>query len=198
MANQMIFLHFFPPPPPEEVAKAPEATAKDADAEPAKPDGGERPGEAAADEKPAANQADETKKDAAPDTNGAAAPAGQVEQPAIAPQWVTLGSGDPDSPYRMLVIATNQGAAIERIELNGPRFHELEDRTGYFGHLAPADAPQHGGALVRAVGLGTPAAVAGVQVGDVITAIDGHAIATAEALIECLCKRRPVRRFTSR
>ena len=47
----------------------------------------------------------------------------------IAPQWVTLGSVDPDSPYRMLITATNRGAAIERVELSDPEYRDREDRN---------------------------------------------------------------------
>ncbi len=41
-------------------------------------------------------------------------------QPAEPEQWITLGSADPEDPYRMLVTLTNKGAAVARIELNSP------------------------------------------------------------------------------
>ena len=63
-------------------------------------------------------------------------PAIVAAQPEISEQWLTLGSADPASPYRMLVTLTNRGAAVARIELNSPRFRNLEDQTGYLGHLA--------------------------------------------------------------
>lgn len=88
-------------------------------------------------------------------------------------QRVTIGSADPESDYVMLVTANNRGGVIERIELNNPRFRELEARRegrGYPGELAVTDAPA-GGVIVNAVGAGTPAAAAGLKVGDRITAI---------------------------
>ena len=63
----------------------------------------------------------------------------------------------------------NEGAAVERIELTSPQYRDLEDRSGYLGHLAPADAPNGGGCLVQVVGRGTPADTAGLKAGDTIT-----------------------------
>ena len=68
----------------------------------------------------------------------------------------------------MLVYLTNRGAAIERVEMNSPRYRDLENYSGYLGYLAPADAGG-AGALVRIVGAGTPAAQVGIAPGDVIT-----------------------------
>ncbi|MDZ4817901.1 MAG: YidC/Oxa1 family insertase periplasmic-domain containing protein [Planctomycetota bacterium] len=119
-----------------------------------------------------------------------AAPA--AEAPATPPvpnQHFALGSFDPNSPYRMLVTLTNRGAALERVEFNSNRFLELEDRSGYLGSLAPADNPQ--GCLVQVVGAGTPAAVAGLQAGDIITAIDEDQITNAAGLIDTLRKTKP-------
>jgi S1-C subfamily serine protease len=65
----------------------------------------------------------------------------------------------------MLATLTSEGAGIRRIELASPRYLDLDDRGGYLGHLELASAPE-GGLLVRAVGAGTPAAIAGVDKGD--------------------------------
>ena len=46
--------------------------------------------------------------------------AAAATEPAIAPQWVTLGSADPKDPYRMLVTLTNRGAAVERRRAQQP------------------------------------------------------------------------------
>ena len=90
---------------------------------------------------------------------------------SIPQQWVALGSAqrenDPTKKpaYDMLVILTNQGAAIEQIELNSPNYLHLEDRQwrrGYLGYLALTDA-EGGGAQVRVVGRGTPAEKAGLR-----------------------------------
>jgi hypothetical protein len=84
----------------------------------------------------------------------------------------------------MLVTFNSQGAAVERIELASPRYRDLEDRSGYLGHLALKETPS-GKCEVRVVGAGTPAALAvettdatlkGLQPGDVITSVDGTAV----------------------
>ncbi len=90
------------------------------------------------------------------------------------PAWITLGSMDPKSPYRMLVTLTNQGAAVSRIELNDPTFRDVEAYFGYLGQIvADADAAEASkdGVMVQIVGKGTPAEQ-GLKVGDKITQID--------------------------
>jgi YidC/Oxa1 family membrane protein insertase len=96
---------------------------------------------------------------------------------------VTLGSLDPASGYLMLVTLDNRGAAIERIEFNS-RFHDIDDRSGYLGHLALTDSRQ--GAQINVVGPGTPAALAkgadgstGLRVDDIITSVNGVAVPNA-------------------
>ncbi len=98
------------------------------------------------------------------------------EQPDIPPQWLTLGSADPAAEYRMLVTLTNKGAAVMRTELNSPRYHDLEDRSGYIGHFvvdeAAIDESLRGkGCPVQVVGPGTPAGEAGLLPGDLIKAL---------------------------
>lgn len=44
-----------------------------------------------------------------------------------------LGSLDPASPYRLLATIVNRGAAVERVELNSPRYRSVEDHGGYLG-----------------------------------------------------------------
>lgn len=120
-----------------------------------------------------------------------------VEPPKIAPaeivseESVTLGSVDEKSPYRMLVTLTNRGAAVERIELSSPRFHDLEDRTGYLGHLALTDVPNRGGCKVGIVGAGTPADRAGLKPGDIITQLGDVPVANKFAYREELSRTKP-------
>lgn len=120
-----------------------------------------------------------------------------VEPPKVAPQWISMGSVDPASPYRMLVTFNNQGGAIERLELNGSRYHEStwddlygpngrENLGGYLGHLAFTADEANQGLKVNAVGDGTPAAKAGIKVGDTITAINDHPIRTPADLDDFL------------
>ena len=89
--------------------------------------------------------------------------------PEVPLKFVTLGSLDRDTGYRMLLTLTNQGAAVRRAELNSPRFLDLNDFSGYLGHLELEDTPA--GVKVRAVGAGTPADKAGLKVDDVITKV---------------------------
>lgn len=95
-------------------------------------------------------------------------------------RWVTLGSVDPQSPYRMLVTFNSMGGAVERAELSSRQFLDLDDNHGYLGHLALTDGPR--GAKINVVGPGTPAASAkctkggrtdGLQVGDEIVSLNG-------------------------
>ena len=87
----------------------------------------------------------------------------QVEVPT---KIVTLGSGDPNGPFRQLVTATNRGASIVRIEL--PDYRDIQNHYGYLGHLELTPTSDGAGCRVRAVGPGTPAAEAGLAVDDVI------------------------------
>jgi len=99
-----------------------------------------------------------------------------AEEPAPAEEWISLGSADPDDPYRMLVTFTNRGAALARIELSRPRYRDIDDRSGYLGHLVMDKTAQGPGLPVQVVGAGTPAAKSGIKVGDIIQEIDGKPI----------------------
>jgi YidC/Oxa1 family membrane protein insertase len=161
---------FLAPPPPNEEVAAPNAI----DAEPTEPDGS---GE---EERPTP---DGTPGDDPPVEMGARDPNASQQQ------WVTLGSIDPQSPYRLLVTFNSRGAAVERAELSSRQFLDLEDAHGYLGHLALTDGES--GAKINVVGPGTPAANAkckqgnrkgGLQVGDEILAINGTKLEQSELL----------------
>ena len=94
-----------------------------------------------------------------------APPEKKIDEPR---QWVTLGSVDPDpkNPYRMLVTLSSEGASVARLELSSEHYRDLEDRSGYLGHLVMDNTDQGPGCLVQVVGAGTPAAAAGVRPGD--------------------------------
>ncbi|QDU27511.1 Membrane protein insertase YidC [Anatilimnocola aggregata] len=112
--------------------------------------------------------------------------------PTVARASVTIGSLDPTSPYTMLVTLDNRGAAVERVELNDPRFRDIEDQSGYLGHLGFALVGRDTkDATVQTVGPGTPASLAkpvdgtrpiGLQVGDVIREVNGAPIERGEEL----------------
>jgi YidC/Oxa1 family membrane protein insertase len=166
------------PEPAKEAAKAEKAPEPDKSAEqpaPQKPAEAEKPPQAAAPAKPV---------------------------PAVtAPQrWVTLGSADPESPYRMLVTLTDRGAAVARIELNSDRYRSLtgpDDKLaykgGYLGRVVMEETREGTGAAVQVVGPGTPAAKAGLKPGDLIVAVDGRTVTGEESLHKALEKTKPNR-----
>ena len=135
---------------------------------------------------PDAVDGNETEKTDASDSANTEA----IEQTTTKPVFISLGSHDPKSPYRMNVSLTNKGAAVTRIELNDPKYREVQDQTGYLGQIV-ADVNELGepdvsiptltekgvaveteeissplGCLVQIVGPGTPADKAGLKPGD--------------------------------
>ena len=56
-------------------------------------------------------------------------------------KYVTLGSLDMDSGYRMLVTLTNAGAAVHRAEMASSRFRDQHDWSGYLGELELKNVP---------------------------------------------------------
>jgi YidC/Oxa1 family membrane protein insertase len=114
------------------------------------------------------------------------------EEKPIPNQWFPLGSLD-SNHYKMLVLITNQGAAVERIELADPRYRDIdpENRFGYLGHLALVADKDEKGCRVNVVGDGTPAAIAGVKVGDVIVELNGQKTAIPDQLLDVLRGTKP-------
>ncbi|HEY4308254.1 MAG TPA: YidC/Oxa1 family insertase periplasmic-domain containing protein [Pirellulales bacterium] len=128
--------------------------------------------------------------------DGADKPAAAAKA-TIPEQRYTLGSADAASPYRQLVTFVNAGAAIERIELNSPRYLDQEDRSGYVGQLDLGLVPNdRAGALVRVVGPGTPAEAAGLKPNDVITALNGQPVLGPIEFHDLLLKTEPGQSFT--
>lgn len=133
----------------------------------------------------------------------AAEPADLKDAKAEPEIFLTMGSADPNDPYRMLVTASSRGAAIYWIELNSHRYLELHDKSGYLGELALAVSESGKGCEVRVVGPGTPAANAGLRApqrskagkiekpGDVITALDSQAINDPLDLELALAQTKP-------
>ncbi|MEE8451192.1 MAG: YidC/Oxa1 family insertase periplasmic-domain containing protein [Thermoguttaceae bacterium] len=125
---------------------------------------------------------------------------GPAEQPGdeqpILRQWPTLGSADPTDPYRMVVTLDSQGASVVRIELNSPRSRDLEDRSGYLGHLvideAEAEKLSSGsGCLVQVVPPGTPADKVGLLAGDLIVAVGKEQVTGVKTFRRALGRTKP-------
>jgi len=116
-----------------------------------------------------------------------------ARQPAVRARR-TLGSLDPTAAPRMLITLTSRGAAVERIELAGQRYLDQDDWSGYLGHLAVEESGE--GCRVGIVGAGTPAAVAGLSVGDVITTVGGVATPDSGALQRAIQATKPGQRVT--
>ena len=197
------------PPPPKEVVEAPEE--EEAPAE------GDRKTEESED----AEKTDKTKKgeitgkiektgkpDKGEGENGlgevgkieGADKAEEAEKPdeTAHPSWGTLGSADEKDPYRMLLTWTCKGGAIVRAELNSDRYLDLEDRSGYLGHLVLDESvvPQElvgKGCPVQVVGHGTPAKEAGLLPGDLIRKVDDREVTGPWSLEEALNETRPGR-----
>ncbi len=170
ISSQVLQAWLFPAPPPAAVAEKKPANPE---AEPA--------AEAKTEDPPAAETVIESAEDSPTDD-------------AAARTRFTLGSLDPKDPARMLVTLTSRGAAVERIELSNDRFHDQEDRAGYLGHLATEATDD--GCRVTVVGPGTPAAIAGIHVGDVIVRVAGAATADPAALADVLSQTRPDRKVS--
>ena len=137
--------------------------------------------------------ADEPPDEEPPDAQPADQPPPKKEipkAPAAPSRFATLGSVDPESPYRMLVTFTSQGAAVVRIELSNPKFRDLEDRSGYLGHIVIDTAARGAGCKVDVVGAGTPAAKAGLRPGDLIEAVDGTRVTGFSSLQEALAETK--------
>ncbi len=183
------------PQPPEPIAQAekqqagekPQGAEKEKAGPQSKP--GPKPKTGEAPKTPAT--AKEGEKPAKPSAEKPKPPQVAAAPPQHPSAYVTLGSADPKSPYRMLATFTSEGAAALRIELASGRYRELEDRSGYLGHITVDERVDGKGCPVQVVGPGTPAAEAGLRPGDVITAVDGQRVASADALGEVLKKTRP-------
>jgi YidC/Oxa1 family membrane protein insertase len=186
LAILMINMFINPPKPqPQREAKkpaaAPEIQPAEGEQEAAAKPAEETPPEETPAEQPAAAQA--------PD-QPAEEPAA-IEPPEISPDWVTLGSADPADPFRMLVTLSNEGASVVRVEMNSPRYRDQEDRSGYLGHIVGDEFAGGDGCPVQMVGEGTPAAQAGLEKGDLITAMDGKRVLGSWILKGLLKETKP-------
>ena len=161
------------------------------------------PKDQAAVEQPVEDEAAEAEDEAPSDPNSAepTIPAEELEPVADVPlQYLTIGSLDPNSPYRLLATLTNQGAGIKRIELTSPKYRDLHDRGGYLGNLQLEPDPS-GGVKIQAIGAGTPlAGVRQIKVGDRLLSAKSGKISkqleVPEDLQNMLSKLKPGRTIT--
>ncbi len=88
-------------------------------------------------------------------------------------RWISMGSVDPDlkaNPYRMGPTFSRVGGSLVRLELSSEHYRDLDDRSGYLGHLVMDRSDKGPGCLVQVVVPGTPADKAGIKPGDRIMA----------------------------
>lgn len=142
----------------------------------------------------------------------ASASIAKSEESAVAPQWVTLGSMDSASPYKMLLTFTNQGAALARAELNSPKYLDLFNKegfvyqnSGYLGHVfAEIPAPEislngllqtaqssQNKCIVAVIPPGTAAEKAGLQQGDEIVKCNDVSVKNRTEYEQYLGKTKP-------
>lgn len=183
----------------DEQAPADNAAAQDSDKpQTSEPANGDGEIEEAKKKKPspptdAALTAEPKVEDAKPATTEA--PVTEPEQAPPENKLVTLGSLNPSSGYRFLVTFNSEGGAIQRVELNAQnrkgrlKYRDLEVDGGYIGHLNGLENPS--GCEVQTVGDGTPAALAGIQPGDVITSLGGTPVTSPADLSEMLGETKP-------
>ncbi|MEM8666529.1 MAG: YidC/Oxa1 family insertase periplasmic-domain containing protein [Planctomycetota bacterium] len=167
---------FVPPPPPpaaEEVAELNDAVIVEESDDPESPgDGESTEGESVGNEEEA------------------------TERPTD-PEWTTIGSMDPIAGYFMLVTLNSRGGGIERLELTERnadgelKYRRVDVRNGYLGYFAGQPALAVNGVTVNVVGPGTPAQMAGVEVGDIIVAVAGTTVASPEEISQALETSKP-------
>ena len=130
--------------------------------------------------------------------------------------FTTLGSADPDSPYKMLVTLSTRGASIRRLELNEDQYRDCSDTSGYLGQIVVDEsicakelASGLPGVALQVVGAGTPVELAGLKPGDRICSIqlksqrksaptDPIEVTSLEVLRQVLLQSRPGETVTVR
>lgn len=112
--------------------------------------------------------------------------AAEASKVSLKPTFVTLGSLDPDSPYRFLATLTNRGAAVARVELSEKAYLDNTDKTGYLGQIVVDESYAWNeydlglpGVSAQVVGVGTPAERAGLKQGDrIVGFVDAQGAST--------------------
>ena len=134
---------------------------------------------------------DKTDDEKTDDTDNAQKQA--VEKPKQPQEFFTLGSLVAADNKRFLVTLNSQGGTVRRVEVASRKktgrlaYRDLEHDGGYIGQL---ECEPEGPCRVRSVGPGTPAEIAGIEVGDTIIELDGQPIVSRADLVESLKDRR--------
>ena len=121
----------------------------------------------------------------------ATATAPEIKRPENT-EWLTVGSMDAADGYYMLVTLCSKGAGVERVELTERgskgelKYRRVDVTSGYLGYFAGTELEATDGVLVNVVGPGTPAANAGIEVGDIIVGVNGVAVASRDDLVSIL------------
>ncbi len=108
---------------------------------------------------------------------------------------VTLGSYGPASPDKLVATFNSRGATIHRLELNARqrkgqlRYRDLETTAAYIGQLEPSTDAS--GCLVNCLTPGTPAADAGIRVGDHITHVADEPVVSANDFLRLMERFKP-------
>jgi len=106
-------------------------------------------------------------------------------------RYLTLGSLDPNDPYRMLITLSSRGASVVSIEMSSLQYCDTEQPGGYLGEIAIDSPVGQDGVHVDVVGHGTPAAKAGLLPGDVITMVEDQGVYDLRSLQAILSRCRP-------
>lgn len=139
---------------------------------------------------------EETSSAAVDDSAESKKTSGSVHSKLEQEKLISLGSADPDSPYRMLVTLSTRGASVANLEMNEPSLSALGEtgdyKGGWIGFLTTR-LNENGmdGCPVDVVSLGTPAQRSGLKVGDVITAVDNEPVKDKQAFLEIIRKKKP-------
>jgi S1-C subfamily serine protease len=105
------------------------------------------------------------------------------------------GSGDSGAPVEGYAVPIDQARSIARQIIDGrPSSSVHIGGTGFLGvQVVPGNPPGSAaaGAQVASVVPGSAAERAGIRGGDVVTAVDGHAVASADALHAAVSPHQP-------
>ncbi|QDV27073.1 YidC/Oxa1 family insertase periplasmic-domain containing protein [Aureliella helgolandensis] len=126
----------------------------------------------------------------------------KAARPENPSQTILLGSMDPSKNFNLLVALNSRGAALERAELVGQsspgefRFRALEHDGGYLGYLGLTE--ELTGLQIHTIPEGSAAAAAtspdatgGLQIGDVISELNGQSTSSLREWQLALKETRP-------